>query len=75
MDEFRQIQKDIAALLRGRRVELDLTLKQVAERAEVSVGYVSNLELARGNPTLSTMERVFRALDLRLYDYLRLENA
>ena len=41
--------------LRARRVELGLTLAQVAEQAELSLPYVSNLERGRGKPTLDAL--------------------
>lgn len=60
----RQIQLDLASRLRDRRVELDLTLKEVAERAGLSIAYVSNLELARGNPTIKSLVALSEALEI-----------
>ncbi len=52
--------------LRARRVELSLTLAQVAEQAGLSLPYVSNLERGRGNPTLDALNALARALDIPL---------
>ena len=52
--------------LRARRVELGLTLAQVAKQAELSLPYVSNLERGRGNPTLDALNALARALDVPL---------
>lgn len=52
--------------LRARRIELGLTLAQVAEKAGLSLPYVSNLERGRGNPTTKALTAVARALDLEL---------
>lgn len=49
--------------IRARRVALGLTLAQVADRATLSIAYISNLERGRGNPTLDALESVARALD------------
>jgi transcriptional regulator with XRE-family HTH domain len=50
--------------LRQRRVnDLRLTLAQVAERADLSIQYVSNLERNHGNPTLDALQNLARALD------------
>ncbi len=52
--------------LRARRLELDLTLAQVAERSELSLPYVSNLERGRGNPTLEAVSALAEALETTL---------
>ncbi|WP_226779949.1 helix-turn-helix domain-containing protein [Oceaniglobus trochenteri] len=54
--------------LRARRRKLQLTLKAVAERAGVSVGYLSQVETDKAVPTLGTLAQVARALDVGL-DY------
>lgn len=56
---------------RARREELDLTLREVASRAGLSLPYIANLEKARGNPTLDTLVRLSDALDLPLRALLR----
>lgn len=48
--------------IRARRTVLGLTLAQVAERAGLSIAYVSNLEQGRGNPTLEALRSVAAAL-------------
>ncbi len=64
MTSDRQIQLAIASRLRERRVALDLTLSQVAERSGLSIPYVSNLELARGNPTIKSLVAICQALEI-----------
>jgi transcriptional regulator with XRE-family HTH domain len=56
--------------IRARRVGLGLTLATVAERAGLSLPYVSNLERGRGNPTLEALTALARALDVSLSDLL-----
>ena len=52
----------IGQRLRARRVELGLTLADVAEQSGLSLPYVSNLERGRGNPTLEALRALARAL-------------
>lgn len=52
--------------LRARRRRLGLTIAQVAERAGLSLPYVSNLERGRGNPTLDVLKSLAEVLDLPL---------
>ena len=52
--------------LRARRTELGLTLANVAERAGLSLPYVSNLERGRGNPTMDVLRALANALDTPL---------
>lgn len=52
--------------LRAHRRKLGLTIAQVAERAGLSMPYVSNLERGRGNPTLDALTSLAEALDLPL---------
>lgn len=54
------------AQLAERRMELDLTQKQVAERAGIDQGDVSRIENGKANPTLDTLLRIAYALDARL---------
>jgi DNA-binding XRE family transcriptional regulator len=57
---------DFVAELTERRLELDLTQKQVAELAGLDQGDVSRIETGRANPTLDTLLRIAHALDARV---------
>lgn len=56
--------------IRARRVALGLTLAAVAERAGLSLPYVSNLERGRGNPTLDALTAIAGALETTTADLL-----
>ncbi len=46
------------------RVSKNMTLKQLADEAEISAGYLSHLENgSRDNPSKEVMERISFALD------------
>lgn len=53
-----------SALIRDGRVRLAMTTVDLAERSGVSRQMISDLEHAIANPTLETLEKVFRGLDL-----------
>lgn len=55
------LQRDLGRAVRERRVSADLTRDELADRANVSVGAVKNLELGKGAQT-STLVSVVYAL-------------
>lgn len=56
----------LAHRLKARRLELGLTLKQVADKADLSIPYVSNLERGVRNPTMAALRALAGALELDL---------
>src|ERR1700753_3388831 len=52
----------IAAHIRERRFELDLTQQEVAERAGTAHCYISKLEGGEHMPTISVLQRILRGL-------------
>lgn len=45
-----------------------ITLKQLAERMDVSPEVVTRMLSAKGNPTLSTLENIAKALGIEVYE-------
>lgn len=56
----------IAAHIRERRYELDLTQQQVAKRAGTSHSYISKLERGDHMPTIDVLKRILGVLDEEL---------
>ncbi len=56
----------IAAHIRERRYELQLTQQQVAERAGTSHSFISKLESGVHIPTIPVLTRIFAVLEERL---------
>ncbi len=56
-------QHPIAAHLRERRLELELTQEQVAEKAGTSHSQISRLESGASLPKLETLQRIAAVLD------------
>ncbi|WP_309085615.1 cupin domain-containing protein [Chelativorans sp.] len=56
--------------LRQRRRELGLTLKEVADGAGLSVGFISQIERGIASPSLSSLVAVSHALQMDVGDFL-----
>jgi len=56
----------IAAHIRERRYELDLTQKEVAERAGTSHSFISKVEGGNHMPTIPVLKRILSVLDEEL---------
>ncbi len=54
----------VAANLKRRRLELELTQTQVADKAGCSAAYVSMLEHGKRNPHLDKLHRIEKALKM-----------
>lgn len=70
-DEYAAIRKLrernwIAAHIRERRYELELTQQEVAERAETSHSFISKLEGGEHIPTIPVLKRILAVLDEEL---------
>lgn len=61
----------LAAAIKTRRKTLSLDQRSLAEIARISVHCLSDLELGKGNPTLSVVTQVLEALGLELTLSLR----
>jgi ribosome-binding protein aMBF1 (putative translation factor) len=53
----------IAAHIRERRYELDLTQRELAERADTSHSFISKLESGTHIPTIPVLQRILAVLD------------
>jgi len=77
-EEYREARKEYAAIrklrernwiaahIRERRYELDLTQKEVAERAETSHSFISKIEGGDHMPTIPVLKRILAVLDEEL---------
>ena len=64
----------ISERLRRRRKDLGLTLREVAESAGLSVGFISQIERGIAMPSLSSLVSVARVLDVPVSDFLEPPN-
>ncbi len=58
----------VGALIRARRRQMHLTLQALGDRAQVSVGYLSQVERDHATPSLGTLAQIARALEVGI-DY------
>jgi DNA-binding response OmpR family regulator len=56
----------LGVAIRERRKALGLTLAEMARRTEVSLGYLSQIELGRNSASIETLYRIALGLQLRL---------
>ena len=68
MPLFRQLLGDV---LRERRRELGLTLREVSAQARVSLGYISEIERGQKEASSELLASLCSAMDLPLSDVLR----
>ena len=60
----------VGAKLKDLRKQKSITLKQMAERTGLSIGYLSNVERNLTSPTLDHVEAITKALDVPLASIL-----
>jgi DNA-binding XRE family transcriptional regulator len=66
-----QLGQVIANHVRSRRLEIGLTVGQLAERTGISKGMLSKIENAQTSPSLTTLERLSTALDMPVTSLFR----
>jgi transcriptional regulator with XRE-family HTH domain len=64
------IQQALAEAIKYWRGVRGLTQRALAERTGLSYVHIARLELAQGNPTIDTLERVALALEIPLVDLI-----
>lgn len=60
------LRETLGAAIRERRKALGLTLAQMANRTDVSLGYLSQIELGKNSASIETLYRICLALGIRL---------
>lgn len=68
MKRAKTIPEILAANIKRRRAELDLTQSQLAERLDISSTYMGELEIASKNASLEVIQRLSEALSMRPYE-------
>ena len=62
------LREQLGSAIRERRKALGLTLADMAKRTNVSLGYLSQIELGKNSASIETLYRISLALGLRLSD-------
>ena len=63
--------KKLGKNLRKIRLAKGMTQSDLCEKIGADVSYISNVENGNKNPTLSTIERIAKALDVSLDDLMK----
>jgi DNA-binding response OmpR family regulator len=62
------LREQLGAAIRERRKALGLTLAEMAKRSEVSLGYLSQIELGKNSASIETLYRIALGLRVRVAD-------
>jgi DNA-binding response OmpR family regulator len=62
------LRETLGATIRERRKALGLTLAQMAERTNVSLGYLSQIELGKNSASIETLYRICLGLGIKMAD-------
>jgi transcriptional regulator with XRE-family HTH domain len=68
--EQREIGRKIGLAVRARRVELGVTQEELALQSDFHQNYIGNLERGERHPNVATLERIARALKLKVSELL-----
>ena len=68
-------QPAVGVLLRTARHNRNLTLQELSERADLSVGYLSQIERDIATPSLGSLNRLAKALSLELGHFIPIPDA
>ena len=62
------LRESLGAAIRERRKALGLTLAQMAQRTQVSLGYLSQIELGKNSASIETLYRISLGLGVKIAD-------
>ena len=62
------LDKDFGKWIREHRLNKGITLMELAKQCELSYVTISNIELGKTRPSISTMRRLSESLDIDYFD-------
>lgn len=66
--EIMQTKELLELKIKELRKQKKLTQEKLAEMLNLDAGYISKLEVGRNFPTIGTLEKIAKALDVELYE-------
>ncbi len=54
--------KTIGCMIKNRRKELGFTLKELSERADISISFLSDIERGQTNPSINKLSKIAKVL-------------
>jgi len=70
-EEREKISKDIGRLVRAKRTAMGMSQEEFADHAGFHRNYAGFLERGERTPSIATLARLARALDMKISDLLR----
>jgi|TARA_B110000967_G_C18456980_1_gene350715 transcriptional regulator with XRE-family HTH domain len=67
------IQSLIGINVRKYRLEKGLSQNDLAFQSELDRSYISDIELGKSNPTILTLQKISRALELEIYLFFEIK--
>lgn len=64
------MEKEIGKKIKELRISKDLTLKDLSEQTELSIGYLSQLERGLTSPAISSLQSIAQVLGIHLSYFL-----
>ena len=64
------VKRSIGSLLKARRLKLGLTLKELADRAELSAAFLSQAERGKATPSIVSLINIAKALDTDIHYFI-----
>ena len=62
---------ELNEVMKKRRKELEISQRDLAEMAEVSLATVKDIERGKGNPSLNTVKRILMVLGMEIHYEIR----
>ena len=73
MSDMEKIRAEIGARIKARRLELYMTQEELADRCELTKGYISQLENDLNSPSIATLSDIIDALGTTLKEFFNEE--
>jgi transcriptional regulator with XRE-family HTH domain len=67
------VDEALGARIRTRRIQLGMTLQDLAEASGLTKSFVSQIERGRNSPSISTLRAMAQALGVRMFYFFQLE--
>lgn len=64
------VKRSIGSLLKGRRLEMGLTLQELAERSELSAAFLSQAERGKATPSIVSLINIAAALETDIHYFV-----
>jgi len=68
------IYRIIAKNIRNKRIESNMTLEELSEKAQISVSFLSYIEKNKKIPSIKTIEKISKGLNIHTYKLFQTES-